>query len=109
MLTPAGYGVGPFSSMVNSLRRITPAEAAAIRPKIIHAQLPQRLREVPASHHPGGNRHLDARPDVVGVHHAVVPGIFTQTAGKTVTRMHDHMMQRKAGASNPDNWPDYEI
>jgi hypothetical protein len=41
--------------------------------------------------------------------HAVVPGIFTQTAGKTVTRMHDHMMKRKAGASNPDNWPDYEI
>ena len=41
--------------------------------------------------------------------HAVVPGIFTQTAGTTVTRMHDHMMKRKAGASNPDNWPDYEI
>ena len=41
--------------------------------------------------------------------HAVVPGVFTQTAGKTVTRMHDHMMKRKAGASNPDNWPDYEI
>ena len=41
--------------------------------------------------------------------HAVVPGIFTQTAGKTVTRMYDHMMQRKAGASNPENWPDYEI
>jgi predicted Zn-dependent protease len=36
MLTPAGYGVGPFSPMVNSLRRITPAEAAAIRPRIIH-------------------------------------------------------------------------
>jgi hypothetical protein len=41
--------------------------------------------------------------------HAVVPGVFTQTAGKTVTRMYDHMMQRKAGASNPENWPDYEI
>jgi predicted Zn-dependent protease len=36
MLTPAGYGVGPFIPMVNSLRRITPAEAAMIRPRIIH-------------------------------------------------------------------------
>jgi hypothetical protein len=41
--------------------------------------------------------------------HALVPGWFTQTAGKTVTRMHDHMMRRKAGAANPENWPDYEI
>ena len=36
MLTPGGYGIGPFTPMVNSLRRITPAEAAAIRPRIIH-------------------------------------------------------------------------
>jgi len=36
MLTPGGYGVGPFIPMINSLRRITPAEAAAIRPRIIH-------------------------------------------------------------------------
>ena len=41
--------------------------------------------------------------------HAVVPGWFTQTAGKTVTHMHDHMMRRKAGAENPEKWPDYEI
>ena len=41
--------------------------------------------------------------------HAMVPGWFTQTAGKTVTRMYAHMNQRKAGASNPENWPDYEI
>lgn len=41
--------------------------------------------------------------------HAVVPGVFTQTAGKTVARMYDHMAQRKAGAGNPENWPDYEI
>jgi predicted Zn-dependent protease len=38
MLTPAGYGVRPFVSMINSLRRITPAEAAAIRPRIIHVE-----------------------------------------------------------------------
>jgi predicted Zn-dependent protease len=35
MLTPGGYGIGPFAPMVNSLRRITPAEASAIRPRII--------------------------------------------------------------------------
>lgn len=41
--------------------------------------------------------------------HAVVPGLFTQTAGKTITHMYGHMAQRKAGAANPENWPDYEI
>ena len=41
--------------------------------------------------------------------HAVVPGWFTQTAGKTVTNLYDHMMKRKAGAANPNDWPDYEI
>jgi hypothetical protein len=41
--------------------------------------------------------------------HALVPGFFTQTAGKTVTRMYDHMMRRRASAANPENWPDYEI
>jgi len=38
MLTPGGYGVAPFVSMINSLRRISPAEAAAIRPRIIHVE-----------------------------------------------------------------------
>jgi predicted Zn-dependent protease len=38
MLTPNGYGVSPFIPMINSLRRITPAEAAAIRPRIIHVE-----------------------------------------------------------------------
>jgi predicted Zn-dependent protease len=35
MLTRAGVGIGPFVSMVDSLRRISPQEAAAIRPRII--------------------------------------------------------------------------
>ena len=35
MLTRAGAGIDPFAPMVNSLRRITPAEAAAIRPRVI--------------------------------------------------------------------------
>jgi hypothetical protein len=38
-----------------------------------------------------------------------VPGWFTQTAGKTVNAMYDHMTRRKADAKNPENWPDYEI
>ena len=41
--------------------------------------------------------------------HAVVPGWFTETTGKTVTRIYDHIQERKAGADNPENWPDYEI
>jgi predicted Zn-dependent protease len=38
MLTPGGYGVSPFLPMINSLRRISPAEAAAIRPRVIHIE-----------------------------------------------------------------------
>ena len=41
--------------------------------------------------------------------HAVVPGCFTETAGKTVTRIYDHIQSRKAGSADPENWPDYEI
>ena len=41
--------------------------------------------------------------------HAVIPGFFTQTAGKTISGMYEHMMRRKAGAANPENWPEYEI
>ena len=35
MLTRAGTGIGPFTPMVDSLRRITSQEASAIRPRII--------------------------------------------------------------------------
>jgi predicted Zn-dependent protease len=38
MLTRSGYQISPFISMINSLRRISPAEAAAIRPRIIHVE-----------------------------------------------------------------------
>ena len=41
--------------------------------------------------------------------HAAVPGLFTETAGRTVTRIYDHIQSRKAGAANPKDWPDYEI
>ena len=35
MITPAGSGIGPFEAMVQSLRRLSAAEAAAIRPRMI--------------------------------------------------------------------------
>ena len=35
MLTRGGQGVGPFVPMIQSLRRVSPAEAAAIRPRVI--------------------------------------------------------------------------
>jgi predicted Zn-dependent protease len=35
MITPAGSGLGPFEAMVGSLSRISAAEAAAIRPRVI--------------------------------------------------------------------------
>jgi uncharacterized protein DUF6356 len=41
--------------------------------------------------------------------HALVPGWFTETAGKTVTRIYNHIQARKADAPNPEIWPDYEI
>ncbi len=41
--------------------------------------------------------------------HAAIPGWFTETAGKTVTRIYDHIQSRKAGAADPNSWPDYEI
>ena len=41
--------------------------------------------------------------------HAVVPGLFTDTAGKTVSRIYDHIQQRRASAPDPETWPDYEI
>jgi hypothetical protein len=46
---------------------------------------------------------------VACVIHAIVPALFTETAGRTVTSLHDHMVRRKAGAANPSAWPDYEI
>ena len=41
--------------------------------------------------------------------HAVLPGLFPETAGRTVMGLHAQMTRRKAGAANPNAWPDYEI
>ena len=42
MLTQAGAGIGQFSSMVDSFRRLTEQEAAAIRPRVIDVVTVQR-------------------------------------------------------------------
>ncbi len=41
--------------------------------------------------------------------HALVPALFSETAGRTVFALHEQMTKRKAGAANPAAWPDYEI
>ena len=41
-LTQGGQGLQPFASMVNSMRRISTAEAAAIRPRVINVVTVQR-------------------------------------------------------------------
>jgi predicted Zn-dependent protease len=42
MLTQAGTGIGQFGSMVESLRRLSPQDAAAIRPRVIDVVTVQR-------------------------------------------------------------------
>ena len=41
--------------------------------------------------------------------HAAIPGLFTDTAGKVVTRTYDYIQKRKADSPTPENWSDYDI
>ena len=41
--------------------------------------------------------------------HALVPGWFTETAGRKIKQLHDHVIARRAAAANPDDWSDYDI
>jgi hypothetical protein len=41
--------------------------------------------------------------------HALLPWVFTETAGRTVADLHDHMQRRRLAAPDPQAWPDYEI
>ena len=41
--------------------------------------------------------------------HALVPGWFTETAGRTIMGLHDHMARRRADSASPSEWPEYEI
>ena len=41
--------------------------------------------------------------------HGIVPGWFTDTAGRTVTETYNYIQKIKAGSSNPEQWSDYDI
>ena len=41
--------------------------------------------------------------------HAVVPGCFTDTAGRTVTRTYNYIQKTRAESSKPENWSEYDI
>jgi len=41
--------------------------------------------------------------------HALVPGWFTETAGKKIVDLSDHIKQRRQGSAHPEQWSDYDI
>ena len=41
--------------------------------------------------------------------HAAIPGWFSDTAGKVVTRTYNYIQKRKAESPTPENWSDYDI
>lgn len=41
--------------------------------------------------------------------HAVVPGWFSETAGRRVTETYHYIQKIRAGSSSPENWSDYDI
>jgi hypothetical protein len=41
--------------------------------------------------------------------HALVPGWFTETAGKKIVDLSDHIKRRRKNAANPEHWSDYDI
>jgi len=41
--------------------------------------------------------------------HGLVPGLFTDTAGRTVTETYDYIRKIRAGSGKPEQWSDYDI
>jgi hypothetical protein len=41
--------------------------------------------------------------------HALVPGWFSETAGRRVTETYHYIQKIRAGSSAPENWSDYDI
>jgi hypothetical protein len=41
--------------------------------------------------------------------HAAVPGLFKETAGRTVTETYNYIQKIKAASANPEQWSDYDI
>jgi hypothetical protein len=75
----------------------------------LFAEHPRALGMTWASH-AGGAVRIAARMIAAGAAcliHAIVPGWFQQTAGRTVEELHSLMVSRRT--ANPNDWPDYEI
>jgi hypothetical protein len=41
--------------------------------------------------------------------HGLVPGWFTDTAGRTVTETYNYIQKIRAGSDKPEQWSDYDI
>ena len=41
--------------------------------------------------------------------HGIVPGLFTDTAGRTVTETYNYIQKIRAGSRKPEQWSDYDI
>ena len=97
--------------MVYSANRTMAVEQPKPKAGNIFTEHPHSLGMTWASH---GSGAIKIGAELMGagaacIVHAIVPAWFTETAGRTVIRLHDHMVKRKSGAANPNAWPDYEI
>jgi hypothetical protein len=41
--------------------------------------------------------------------HGIVPGLFTDTAGRIVTETYQYIQKIKAASGKPEQWSDYDI
>ena len=41
--------------------------------------------------------------------HGIVPGWFTDTAGRVVTEIYHYVQKIRAGSAKPEQWSDYDI
>ena len=41
--------------------------------------------------------------------HGLIPGLFTDTAGRTVTETYNYIQKIRAGSGKPEQWSDYDI
>ena len=46
---------------------------------------------------------------VAALIHGLVPGWFTETAGRRVTETYQYIQKIRAGSASPENWSDYDI
>mgnify|MGYP003576698829 CR=1 FL=1 len=41
--------------------------------------------------------------------HALVPGWFTETAGRKIVDLSEHIRSRRQSSAHPEHWSDYDI